>query len=73
MGTCARIQGWIDMCWLRPYGNTVPGGKESAEHACMEEDYKLLPLPLKDLVTQLVGRRTRDQEVWGSIPDTGHE
>ena len=22
------------------------GGKESAEHACMEEDYKQLPLPL---------------------------
>ena len=34
------------MCWLRPCGNTVPAGKESAEHACMEEDYKLLPLPL---------------------------
>ena len=46
MGTDARIQGWIDMCWWRPCGSTVPGGKESAEHACMEEDYKLLPLPL---------------------------
>ena len=34
------------MCWLRPCGSTVPGGKESAEHACMEEDYKQLPLPL---------------------------
>ena len=42
----ARIQGWIDMCWLRPCGSTVPGGKESAEHACMEEDYKQLPLHL---------------------------
>ena len=41
----ARIQGWIDMCGLRPCGSTVPGGKESAEHACMEEDYKQLPLP----------------------------
>ena len=29
----ARIQGWIDMCWLRPCDSTVPGGKESAEHA----------------------------------------
>ena len=34
------------MCCVRPCGSTVPGGKESAEHACMEEDYKLLPLPL---------------------------
>ena len=30
----ARIQGWIDMCWLRLCGSAVLGGQESAEHAC---------------------------------------
>ena len=28
---------------------------------------------LQDLVAQLVGQRIGDLEVWGSIPDTGHE
>ena len=41
----ARIQGWIDVCWLRPCDSIVPGGKEAAEHVCMKEDYKPVPLP----------------------------
>ena len=48
----ARIQDWIDMCWLRPCGSTMPVGKESAEHDCMEEDYKQLPLPLPYIVSE---------------------
>ena len=37
------------MCWMRPCGSTMPGGKESAEHACKAwiSDYKLEPLPLR--------------------------
>ena len=60
------------------------GGKEGERETqrkreadiCLDsgENQKMVVYPaMLHLVAQLAGQRIGDQEVWGSIPDTGHE
>ena len=59
--------------FVKPRNNASFKKDEQATNNNDANPTSSLSCRMHDIVAQLVGQMTRDQEVWGSIPNTGHE